>query len=228
MTLGDLMRALVRRWPVVLIGLLATVTVAGLSTLSDPKYHARTEMVFLAPSSVRYPNELVTRTESLIVTAGIVAKLINGPDERLKFGHSLVNPVGAPGDDEDTWIQLLDIGTQWVPVFDDQILLVDSVGDTPEQARERIYEAADEVQDVLLEIQQDSDADESTYIVARMSPEAPVVNRVGPSRMRSIAMWLAVGGFLTVSAVVVIEVRSRRTEAWNGLGYSRFRVGERS
>jgi len=213
MTLVDLLSGLVKRWPIVLVAIGLSVLAALLLARTEPVYRARTEVVFLAPTSARYPNELVTQTESLIVTAGAVAKRINGADTELKFGSPLVNPVGAPSTGKSTWISLLDIGTQWVPVFDDQILVVDAVGSSPDEVRRRIDAAADRIQTELRELQQEMKVEPADYITTRMSPVAPVVLEVTGSKTRAAGMTLLIGAFLTVTLVVVLEVRTRRAPA---------------
>lgn len=213
MTLADLLRAMRRWWPIVLIGAISTVAVAVLATRAEPVYHARTEMVFLAPPSARYPNELITRTESLIITAGIIAKRINGADLQIKFGSPIVNPVGAPDDGRTTWISLLDTGTQWVPIFDNQILVVDAVGATPAEVSDRIDAAAALVQSELRGLQREMKVAPVNEITTQMSPAAPVIEEITGSRVRAIGMTLAIGGILTMAVVIVLEVRARAARA---------------
>lgn len=209
MTLADVLRAALRRWPLVLVGLVVTAGVMVFGTSATPVYHSRTEVVFLAPVSARYPNELVTQTESLIVTAGAVARRVNGAESPVIYGSSLANPVGAPGNGEKTWITLTNIGTQWVPVFDDQILLVDAIGDTPEEATERTQAAERKIRDALQELQVEQNVDPAAYITTRLSPAEPLVAEVKGSRVRAMGMTAVIGGLLTLGAVVVLEVRSR-------------------
>jgi hypothetical protein len=211
MTLTDLLRILRKWWLIVLVGLLATTATAVFATRATPAYHARTEVVFLAPPSARYPNELVTTTESLIVTAGVVAKRINGADSRIKFGSATTTPVGAPDDGRTVWVNLLDTGTQWVSIFDDQILVVDAIGASPSEVSQRIDDASALITEQLRELQTQMNVGPANEITTRMSPPAPVVEEVTGSRARALGMTLALGGFLTVALVVVLEVRSRNT-----------------
>lgn len=213
MTLAQLMQLLLRRWPIVLLGVALTLGAAVLGTRAEPVFHARTEMVFLAPPSARYPNELVTQTEALIVTAGAVVKRVEGAREELKYGSPVANLVGAADVGETTWIGLLDTGTQWVSSFENQIVLIDAIGDSPSQVQERISSAADALQRELQSLQQEQSVPAEDYITARMSPESPVVEEVRGSRVRAIGMTLAIGGFLTVAAVVVLEVSGQNRSA---------------
>lgn len=208
MTLTDLMRALWRRWYVVLFGIAVSLGLAFLATRAEPVYHGRTEVVLLAPASTRYPNELVTSSESLILTAGIISKRINGAEERLKFGSSQVNPVGVPDTGEHTWIQLLDTGNQWVPIFDEQLLLVDAIGSTPEQAKERIDAAAALIRSELVALEREQGVDPLNDIGLRMSPEAPRITKIDGSGARAAGMTLVLGVLGTIALVVGLEVRT--------------------
>lgn len=205
--------ALVRRWPIVLVGIALTVGLAAVAASPTPVYHARTEMVLLAPPSARYPNELVTQTESLIVTAGLVAIRINGTEAPMKFGDPLVNPVGAPSSTGDVWVQLIDTGGQWVANFDDQVLLLDAVASSPEEAEALLAETAGRVQQALADEQEAFGVDDANRITARMSPERPAVTPVTGSPMRAAGMTIALGGLLTLSAVVLLECRASRRAA---------------
>lgn len=213
MTLADLLRAFVRRWPIVLVGVLLSVGVAYLATRTEPAYHARAEAVFLAPSSTRYPNELVTTTESIIISAGAVAKRLNGPDPGLKFGTQDVNPVGAPPGNGDTWIQLVDAGNQWVSNFDDQVLLIDSMGSTPVEAEAQVLEAAERIKEEVAALQREQGVDPINDITVRLSPGVPVVTEIDGSGVRAGGMSFVIGVILTAGLVVVLEVRSRRRES---------------
>lgn len=210
MTLSDLIRAHLRRWPIVLIGMIAALAMAFLATRADPVYHARTEMVFLAPTSLKHPNELVTGSESIIITAGIVAKRLNGADAGPQFNSQIVIPVGAPDLGQDTWIRLLDNGNQWVSNFDDQILLIDAIGATPEEAELRVVDAATRVSTELRALQEAQKVDPVNYISTRMSPAEPRVAEITPSRVRAAGMALLLTALATVALVLALEVRARR------------------
>lgn len=204
----DLFRTLRRRWLIVAIGLLLSVGCAYLATRAEPVFHARTEVVFLAPTSVRNPNELVTGSESIIITAGIVMKRLNGPDPVLQFNSQSVNPVGAPDTGRDAWIRLLDSGNQWVPNFDDQILVVDAVGATSEEAQQRVAVAVERIDQELASLQAELGSDPINDIHTRLSPDPPVVSEIGPSSTRAVGSILAIGLLATISIAVLVDIRS--------------------
>lgn len=213
MTLTDLMRALWRRWYIVLIAAVITLGLAYLSTRTEPMYHARTEVIFLAPASARYPNELVTSSESLILTAGIVAERINGAGEQLKFGSAAASPIGSPDIKETTWIKLLDTGNQWVSAFEQQALVIDAVASTPERVQERVQDAATLIREKLTDLESEHGVAPINGIGLRMSPEAPQVFKVDGSSARAAGMTVVLGILGTIAIVVGLEVRSSaRTE----------------
>jgi hypothetical protein len=209
MTLTELLRTLLRRWPIVAVGLVLTLAAAYFSTRTPAVYHGHAEVVFLAPTSVRNPNELVTTSESLIITAGIVMKQLNGPDPDLQYNSQAVNPIGAP-DGRTTWIRLLDAGNQWVSNFDDQVLVIDSVGASADQAQQRVLDATAGIREELARMQNDAGSAQINDITTRLSPETPAVTQITGSKLRAAGMTLALGALLTVGSVVVLEVRSRR------------------
>lgn len=206
MTLADLTRACMRLWPVVLVGAIVTVFFAAVVIRPDSLYRSRTEVVFVAPVSTHNPNELTTSSESLIIMAGAVAKRINGPHTDLDYNNPSANPVGSHESDAQTWIRLLNTGTQWVPIYDDQILLVDAVGSTPAEVTQRIDDAVALIQSELTALQREQGSDPIDDIKIRVSPAVPAVVEVDGSRIRAVGMTLLLGLGGTLAVVVVNEV----------------------
>ena len=94
MTLWDLVTATVRRWPILLAGAVLTAVIAYAAVSDDGVYYTRTELVLLAPSSTDYPNTLKTKSGSLVVTAGLLAKRMMGPGEPAKYASPDVTLIG--------------------------------------------------------------------------------------------------------------------------------------
>jgi hypothetical protein len=214
MTLTDLLHAVGRRWPLLLVGLLVTLPLAYLAAKPAAVYDARTQVVFMAPSSLDNPNELVTQAESVIITAGIVAKRINGAERPLLYGSPDVNPVGVP-DVGDTWIQLLNTGTQWVPAFDEQVLLVDTVGATRDEAAAKMDAAITRIRTILNQLQREQRVAPINDIATIASPDPARITRIEGSGLRAAGMTVAIGLFLTLTAVITLEVR-RSARSSNG------------
>lgn len=210
MTLWDLLRAIVGRWPVLLVGMLCTAALGYLLTRGGVVYMSQAQVVFLAPSSARYPNSLSTESEGLIITAGAVAKRVVGPAKQLRYADPSVDIVGTPGPDRGYWIRLPNAGGQWGTDYQDRLLLVDSAGRTPREAEVFLQDAIGKIETQLDTMQRNAGVARVNYITVTVSPESPAVREIKGSRVRAGGMSLALGGFGTVSAVVLLEMRARR------------------
>ncbi|HWI31337.1 MAG TPA: hypothetical protein VNT50_07585 [Microbacterium sp.] len=209
MTLRDFFSALIRRWPIVLIGALCTTVLCVVATRDDGTYWSRSEVVFMAPSSTLFPNSLKTRSEDLIITAGIVGKLVVGPDRPLKFASPQVDLIGIPGGGS-YWLRLPDSGGQWAPNFGDQLLLLDVVGDTVEEAEATRAEVVDRVRTELYDLQREYNVDPVNDITITIAPESVVVHHLTGSTIRTLGMTGLLGVAATVALVLGVELRSRR------------------
>ncbi|WP_211368159.1 hypothetical protein [Microbacterium rhizomatis] len=209
MTIRDLVRALVRRWPILLIGALVTGAVAFLAVSDRGVYWSRTEVAFLAPSSARYPNSLQTTSGDLIITAGIVAKRIEGPAAVPKFADSSVNLIGEGV--RDGWsMRLPDTGGQWATNFASQTIILEVVGPTRESVETRQDELIAEIATQLDALQREQGVDPVNDIISTVTPASAVVNHVIGSRIRAVAMTGVLGMGAVLALVVFLEHRARR------------------
>lgn len=212
MSIREFLRAIVRRWPIVLIGALVTAAAALAVLREDGTYWTRSELVFMAPSSALFPNSLQTRSEDLIITAGLVGKLVTGPDRTLKFSSTDVSIIGTPHD-ADYWLRLPDTGGQWATNFGDQLLLLDVVGDSPQAVEDLHDDVVAQVRAELDGIQREQGVAAVNEITMQVSPETIVVHHVEGSRIRALAITGVIGVAVTGAAVVLLELRaSRRRE----------------
>lgn len=215
MTLTSLLEALRRFWAIVVLGALLTAGGVYLATRSQPVYWTRTQAVFMAPSSTLYPNSLQTKSEDLIITAGLVAKRLAGPSEPLKFAGTDANLVGIPPTGEDYWIRLPDTGGQWAPNFSDQFLLVDAVGATPADAMRNRDTALALISSELSAMQREMKVAPVNDITVKTVPESSVVVPIKGSKLRAGGMAVALGAMATLAAVVALQTRaSRRPLFW--------------
>lgn len=212
MTIWEIARVLLRRWPIVMVGVLLTGTIGFVAIKDEGVYFTRTEILFLAPTSSLYPNALRTQSEDLIITAGVVAKRVTGPADVTKFASPEVTLVGLGV--RDGWsLTLPDTGGQWATNFATQMLVLDIVGPTREAVLERQHEIVAEVGAELDELQRSADVDPVNDITVMVAPETTVIYHVGPSRMRTLAMVTIIGaGITTVAALVADRRRRRRRE----------------
>lgn len=212
MTLWDLIRAAVRRWPVLLAGALASLGLVYATTLDDGVYWSRTQVVFLAPASKAYPNALRTTSEDLIITAGAVAKAVSGPAAVTKYASPDATLVGEGI--RDGWsIRLPDTGGQWAPNFAQQVLYVEVVGATAEQVGARQEEIIDQIAHELDRLQRDAGVAPVNDITVTVAPESTVVHQVGGSSLRAAGMAGLLGASATFAVIAVLETRARRRDA---------------
>ncbi|SDU50353.1 hypothetical protein [Jiangella alkaliphila] len=209
MTPWELILTMIRRWPVVLAGVLCTGALAFVLVSDDRVYWSRTEVVFLAPTSQLYPNSLNAASEDLIITAGVVAKLVTGPDAIVKYASPDANLVGIGV--LDGWsVKLPDTGGQWAPNFASQVLSVEVVAPDRETLVARQQELIARISQELDTLQREAGVHPVNDITVTVNPETSAVYEIGGSSIRTLAMTAILGGGATLSAIVLLEYRARR------------------
>lgn len=209
MTLWEFFAACLRRWPIVLVGVICT-GLAAFALLSDKGvYYTRTQLVFLAPSSSSYPNTLTTQSEDIIDTAGVVAKRITGPRPVTKFASPDVTLIGQGI--RDGWsLTLPDTGGQWATNFQSQILNLEIVAPARATVLERQTTLVRRVQDELDSLQRERGVAPINDITVQAAPRSTVIYHVGGSKPRALGMTAALGVGITASVVMLVERLARR------------------
>lgn len=209
MTLWEFFAACLRRWPIVLVGVICT-GLAAFALLSDKGvYYTRTQLVFLAPSSSSYPNTLTTQSEDIIDTAGVVAKRITGPRPVTKFASPDVTLIGQGI--RDGWsLTLPDTGGQWATNFQNQILNLEIVAPARATVLERQTTLVRRVQDELDSLQRERGVAPINDITVQAAPRSTVIYHVGGSKPRALGMTAALGVGITASVVMLVERLARR------------------
>jgi hypothetical protein len=223
MTFWELIRVLARYWPIVLFGGLCTAGI-GVGAISDEGvYFTRTNVAFHAPTSPVNPNAIRTQSESIIDTAGLVAKRVSGPGKVTKFASPDVTLVGLGV--RDGWsLRLPDTGGQWASNFATQMLVLDIVGPSPEVVQDRQEALIQRVQRELYQLQRDAGVDPKYDITAIPAPDSTVIFHFQGNRSRALGMTAVLGVGVTISVVVAVDRRRRRREAavpptagWNSM-----------
>jgi len=210
MAFPHLLRALWRRWPVVLAGMIVTAAAGILAVQQDGTYWSRTNLVFLAPSSTLFPNSLKTSSEDLIITAGLVAKRINGPDTVVKYASPDVTMIGTPDSGSSYWLRLPDSGGQWAPSFSDQFLILEVRAPSREEVAAIQDKVVARVRSELNAMQREQGVAPVNDITLTVTPRPATIYHVTGSRLRALGMIAAVGTGITVAVVVALEIRARR------------------
>lgn len=209
MTFWELVRSVVRYWALVIVCAVCTAAIGWAATHQDPVYSSRSELVFLAPTSARYPNALRTQSVDLILTAGAVAKRVSGPAKVTKFTSPETTLVGIGV--RDGWsLRLPDTGGQWATNFTTQVLILEVVGPTEAAVRDRQSKVTADVEATLFQLQRDFGVAPINDITILASPGSAVIYRTGGSRPRVLAMTALLGAGSTLALVVVLD-RRRRT-----------------
>ncbi|MET0887413.1 MAG: hypothetical protein ABWX92_13285 [Mycetocola sp.] len=209
MTLTDLLATAWRHRVLVCVGIVLTA-VAGLLAIQDRSvFWTRAEVVFLPPQNEYYPNALQASSESVIITAGAVAKRVLGPNQAPKYASTDATLVGV-GVRNGWSISLPDTGGQWSFSFDSQVLTIEAVGPSREFVLDTVADVRQRVSDTLEALQAAQSVAPESRISLRASPEQPVVYGVGGSRPRALVMTWALGGLLTLCAVLARDKRQVR------------------
>ncbi len=209
MAIWDLVVALVRRWYVVLLALVVGLSASYLAVNARGVYWSRAEVTFLAPTSAINPNALRTISSDLIITAGVVAKRVNGNITWNKMADPAATIVGQ-GVLDGSSVHLPDYGGQWSRVFSRQVLDVQVSGPTEAVVRTRQNELLARIDEELAALQQGVRS--SDLITTEVVPSSPSVYYFHGSKIRSLAMIWVLCGAGTLAVVTLLEERTRRRE----------------
>lgn len=209
MTVWDLVRTALRRWPIVAAGAVVTLVAVYGTTLDDGVYWSRAQVVFLAPASTDNPNMLRTTSEDVIITAGVVAKAVVGPAAMTKYASPDVTLIGEGV--RDGWsLRLPDTGGQWATHFNQQVLYVEVVAATPQEVEDRQTVLVDLIAGELRSLQEDAGVAPVNNITVTVAPESSVIHHVQGSPIRSAGMVGVLGVGATCAVLILAEARGRR------------------
>lgn len=209
MTLWDTLFAFRRKWYIVLIGVACTALAFVAIGARPTVYFSRATVFFVAPASRENPNALQLRLNSLIVTAGVVAKRINGVEVATKVASMDATIVGR-GIYDGTLVQLPDNGGQWSANYNSQALDVQVAAPTPELVRERQVMLVAKISETLEALQDELKVPPVDRITIESAPGAPPIDAMRGESRRARVMTLALGGLFTLVAVYASEVLGRR------------------
>lgn len=204
MTVWEIVRMLRRRWLVVLVGVAVTAALARGPLRSDSVVYSRTELVFLAPSSSINPNAIRTRSSSVIMAAGVVARRVNGPAPPPKLASPDATLVGL-GTRDGWWLRLPDTGGQWRPNFTSQLLILEVVAPTSHAVKLRQEALVTRIRTELTSLEDSFGVAGVNRISVIEAPDDAVTYPVTGDRHRTLAVLALLGGSATLCAVVVTE-----------------------
>ncbi|MEZ0447906.1 hypothetical protein [Cellulomonas sp. ICMP 17802] len=211
MSIWDVLQAFVRRWYVLMLVVALALGASYVVKQSRGVYWSRAEVTFLAPTSSNNPNALQTTSTDLVITAGIVAKRINGNLTWNKVSDPAATIVGEGV--YDGWIvRLPDNGGQWSRYYPRQVLVVEVSGPTEDAVRARQQDLFQRIAAELADMQQGVAAGD--LITTTVVPDPPNVYYMSGSKTKAIAMiWLIAAGGATAAVVELERRRSRRLDS---------------
>jgi hypothetical protein len=198
------------------VGLLVVLAAGGASLRAPGVWWTQVDVVFLAPTSARYPNSLEVTSASLISTAGVVERRVNAGRVPTAVSSSSVSLVGE-GIRDGYSVRLPNAGGQWAENFSRPVLDVQVVGASRDVVAARLDILLAKIQTTLDELQVSGGADKFNLIITESAPRVPVQTFVGPRNKRAAAGIGVLGSLITLATVVavdrVIPARSRQRPA---------------
>lgn len=204
MTSRELARLILRRWYLVLVGLAATIAILWPATHRPGVYWTQVEVVVLPPTFDRFPNRYEDPQYSLSALAGVIVTDFNGGHVPLQTASSEATLYGE-GVREGTQVRMLNLGTQWNPLYDLPRIDVQVVGDDSVVVAQQANQITAKLADLLAQRQRDLNVDPALAASMTTLPSEPSVYYITGSRTRAMAAGGIVGLVLTISAVYALE-----------------------
>ena len=207
MTVFRLLSIAIRRWYVVLVGLVCVVALCV--TLADEEgvYWAQADVLFLAGD--KGGNPLENQTENVIHFASVIQSSLEegGSDIRLSSPSASLHGTGL----RSGFVSMLaDTGGQWGSNFNRAVIRIEAVDESPELVRAAIDNAVEEITTETARLQDASGVteDASTRISVDAGPDAVSVGYMGStrgSRYRAFAVIALMGGAITLAAAALLD-----------------------
>lgn len=212
MTIWDLLAACGRRWLVLLLGLGLTICSIVAVGLSPGVYWAQGDMVFLPPTSNRFPNTLSNGSESLIMAAGLVERDLDEASQLSGTSSANVTLVDI-GVTDGELVRLPNLGGQWANNFSQPLLDVQVVGSTPEEVEQRFLALRKAIIDDLDRRQDEAGVDAYNRISIQSTPAMVEVEYRHGNDTRAAIVLLVLGVGLTLTAVVFFDRKRQDSRA---------------
>lgn len=208
MTFWDLLATVWRHRLVALLGFAITAAAAFHAASPVEAWNGQISVVFLAPEGSK-GNALAPTTGSLIATAGIVSRSVNGANDEPKTVSADLT-LASLGINRGWSVRQPNAGGQWDIHYEEPRLDVMATGHTAEEASAQISEAVDSIESALRHIQDEGGVRSDQRIRTQLSPAAPVLTRQSGSRSRAVSATVIAGLAITVAAVLGAQRLHRR------------------
>jgi len=204
MTSADVVAILLRRWYVVLAGLAMTASAIFFCAERPGVYSTQTDVLFLIPTSAKNPNPVAAGSESLIATAGLVARIVSEGQIDPSTASSGVTLTGE-GIRQGYSIRLPNSGGQWANNFDRPVLDIQVAGPSEAWVRATLTVQIASINDSLRSLQEADGTGKENFIFTSATPAKPKIVYSNGEPKRAIAAIFVLGMTLTGLAAVGFE-----------------------
>lgn len=208
MPLVGVLRAVRRRWYVVLAGVLVTLLLAGRGAQDYGSYDTSASVLFFPPVSSANPNGYVDGGGNVITAAGFVAARMRAPEVKAALARR--------GMTADYTVVMHNSGNQFADNFDRAAIDLTVSGPDPATTSRSVALLGAEIAAQLDAAQRSARADRRDWIRTQLSPDNPGVLHVAGSPLRAVAGSVLLGLALTLVVAVGLDDRLRRRSARAG------------
>jgi hypothetical protein len=201
MTASDLVRVAVRRWYVVLAGVLVTL-LGGYHALSTRgEYTTSVGIYFLGPQSANNANRYLGN-DDVISVAELVGVAVNSSTARAE--------MRAQGLRDHYTLDMFNAGSQFVVIHDRPVLDLSVRGKHEASVQRSLQIVLNRVDRELQRQQQEVGALPRAWVTTSLTPADPTIVHGMGSGTRALAAILALGGVLTLTVAVGVDRVLRR------------------
>jgi hypothetical protein len=215
-TTSDVLQAVWRRWYVVFVALACIAAGVQYVATRPGVYLSQVTVRLLAPSTSQ-DNALVTSSESLIATAGIVERYLNA-DGGLAATASPKVTLTDRGIYRGTSITLPNAGGQFNYLFREPVLYVQAAGPTFESAVAARNDAVGRIRATVEELQDESYVPARQRIRTRVVVPTLAVSYLDGHPARAVLVVITLGLGLMLLACVLLDRRLLRRRPGTDVG----------
>ena len=209
MTTGLLLATVARRWYVALLGLCLTLAACLAVHQNTGLYWTQVDVVFLAPKSARYPNNIESTSASLIATAGLVGAELNKGRE-VPATSSAGATLAGMGVKDGYLIRVPNSGGQWALNYDRPVLDVQVISPDRDQVTARLDELVRRIDAELFRLQATDGVRSTDYITTTSAPRGTQIFYLNGKPLRATVATLLLGVAGTALACLAVDALLRR------------------
>jgi O-antigen ligase len=198
LTVWSLARAVRRRWPIAVVGIIATIAGAALIVTAPGVYYEQTSVIFVAPRGTGFE----AGGSALVATAGTVESQL-GDQGPLPLSETAT--IVSTGIRNGIWVRLPNDGDQWGTNFDQEDLDVEVVGGTADQVSMNMQATISRIRLLLRQDQVSAGVRPDQLIETGLSPASPPVTYMRGSSARAGFTAVALGLALTLMILVMAD-----------------------